>query len=60
MVFVQVESARKLRWYDHEDINRLVESSTKDKKALQTTIAALRQVNSQCHHRHTCRLQPER
>ncbi len=41
---MQVESARKLRWYDREDLTGLVELNTREKKALQSTIAALRQV----------------
>ena len=41
---VQVESARKLRWYDREDLRPLVESNIRDKQLLQDTIAALRQV----------------
>lgn len=39
----QVESARKLRWYDREDLKPLVEATLKDKQLLQETIAALRQ-----------------
>jgi hypothetical protein len=41
---VQLDSARKLRWFDREDISGLVEVNYREKKALQATIAALRQV----------------
>jgi len=41
---LQLESARKLRWYDREDLSGLVEQNTREKKALQSTIATLRQV----------------
>lgn len=41
---MQVESAKKLRWYDREDLNDLVKSTYKDKQLLQMTISALRQV----------------
>lgn len=40
----QVDSARKLRWFDREDLAPLVEASTREKQALQDTVAALRQV----------------
>jgi hypothetical protein len=40
----QVDSARKLRWYDREDLAPLVEVTTREKQALQDTLAALRQV----------------
>ena len=42
---MQVESAKKLRWYDREDLSDLVRSSYKDKLLLQATISALRQVS---------------
>ena len=41
---LQVESAKKLRWYDRDDLSHIVESNLKDKKLLQSTISALRQV----------------
>ena len=41
---MQVDSARKLRWYDRDDLAPLVEASTREKQALQDTVAALRQV----------------
>ena len=44
LVLQQVESARKLRWYDREDLRPLVEANLKDKQLLHETIAALRQV----------------
>lgn len=44
--FVQVESARKLRWYDREDLRPLVEANLRDKQLLNETITALRQA---CH-----------
>ena len=40
----QVDSARKLRWYDREDLKPLVEQNLRDKQLLQDTLAALRQV----------------
>jgi hypothetical protein len=40
----QVDSARKLRWFDQDDLSQLVEVTTREKQALQDTIAALRQV----------------
>lgn len=40
----QVDSVKKLRWYDREDLSQLVEINTRDKLQLQETIAALRQV----------------
>ena len=42
---VQVDSARKLRWFDQDDLSQLVEVTTREKQALQGTIAALRQVS---------------
>ncbi|KAK9811082.1 hypothetical protein WJX73_001251 [Symbiochloris irregularis] len=39
-----IESARKLRWYDREDLRPLVESNLKDKQLLHETIVALQQV----------------
>ncbi|KAK9815909.1 hypothetical protein WJX72_011792 [[Myrmecia] bisecta] len=38
-----VESARKLRWYDREDLNQLIETTLKEKQQLNDTIAALKQ-----------------
>ena len=41
---LQIDSARKLRWYDREDLKPLVESNLRDKQLLHDTVAALRQV----------------
>ena len=41
---LQIESAKKLRWYDRADVSDLVRSNLKDKRLLQATISALRQV----------------
>ena len=42
----QVESARKLRWYDRDDLSQLVALHAQEKHALQATVSALRQVRS--------------
>ena len=42
----QVESARKLRWYDRDDLSQLVALHSQEKHALQATVSALRQVLS--------------
>lgn len=39
----QVDSLKKLRWYDRDDLSQLVDISTREKQQLQDTIAALRQ-----------------
>lgn len=41
---LQIDSARKLRWYDREDLKPLVEQNLRDKQLLHDTVAALRQV----------------
>lgn len=41
---VQVDSLKKLRWYDRDDLSQLVEITTREKQQLHDTIAALRQV----------------
>ncbi|EIE18143.1 hypothetical protein COCSUDRAFT_49368 [Coccomyxa subellipsoidea C-169] len=38
-----VDSLKKLRWYDRDDLSTLVELSTREKQQLQDTITALRQ-----------------
>lgn len=38
-----MDSLKKLRWYDREDLSQLVDISTREKQQLQDTIAALRQ-----------------
>lgn len=40
---LQVDSLKKLRWYDRDDLSQLVDISTREKQQLQDTIAALRQ-----------------
>lgn len=45
----QIDSAKKLRWYDREDLSQLVEVTTKEKLQLQETITALRQVPATIH-----------
>lgn len=41
----QVDSLKKLRWYDRDDLSQLVDISTREKQQLQDTIAALRQAS---------------
>lgn len=41
---VQIDTAKKLRWYDREDLSQLISITTREKQQLQDTIAALRQV----------------
>jgi hypothetical protein len=41
---LQIDSAKKLRWYDKDDLSQLVELTTREKQQLQGTISALRQV----------------
>lgn len=41
---MQVDSLKKLRWYDRDDLSQLVDISTREKQQLHNTIAALRQV----------------
>lgn len=43
-VHLQIDTARKLRWYDREDLSQLISISTREKQQLQDTITALRQV----------------
>lgn len=42
--YVQIDTARKLRWYDREDLSQLISITTKEKQQLQETISALRKV----------------
>ena len=42
---LQIDSARKLRWFDQDNLSQLVEITTREKQALKDTIAALRQVS---------------
>jgi hypothetical protein len=44
----QVESARKLRWYDRDDLSQLVALHTAEKLQLQAGLAALRQARASC------------
>ncbi|KAK9917759.1 hypothetical protein WJX75_007885 [Coccomyxa subellipsoidea] len=39
-----VDSLKKLRWYDRDDLSQLVDISTREKQQLQDIIAALRQI----------------
>ena len=39
-----MDSVRKLRWYDREDLAPLVEANTRELQAMQDTVTALRQV----------------
>ena len=41
---LQIDTARKLRWYDREELSQLISISTREKQELQDTITALRQV----------------
>ena len=41
-----VDSAKKLRWYDREDLSNLIQANLKDKTLLHSTIAALRQAST--------------
>lgn len=44
IAYMQVESAKKLRWYDRDDLSQLVKANVKEKRDLQFTIQALQQV----------------
>ena len=41
---MQIDTAKKLRWYDREDLSQLVSITTREKQQLQDTVSALRQV----------------
>ncbi len=41
---LQLESARKLRWYDRDDLGPLVTLHTNEKLQLHAAVTALRQV----------------
>ena len=41
---VQIDTAKKLRWYDREDLSQLISITTREKQQLQDTLIALRQV----------------
>ncbi len=43
-MYMQIDTAKKLRWYDREDLSQLISLTTREKVQLQDTIAALRQV----------------
>ncbi|CAK0760107.1 hypothetical protein CVIRNUC_002744 [Coccomyxa viridis] len=39
-----IDTAKKLRWYDREDLSQLISITTREKQQLQDTVSALRQV----------------
>ena len=41
-----LDSARKLRWYDREDLSRLIESNLQERQQLAEVNASLREVRS--------------
>ena len=41
---MQIDTAKKLRWYDREDLSQLISITTQEKQQLQDTVSALRQV----------------
>lgn len=41
---MQIDTAKKLRWYDREDLSQLISITTREKQQLQDTVSALRQV----------------
>ena len=42
---MQIDTAKKLRWYDREDLSQLISITTREKQQLQDTVTALRQVS---------------
>ena len=40
-----IDSARKLRWYDREDLSRLIESNLQERQQLAEVNTALREVS---------------